>query len=33
MAQINPIQGEKFLKGMDYPVKADLLKYARAAWR
>jgi hypothetical protein len=27
---VNPIQVEKFLKGMDYPVnKADLIKYAQ----
>jgi hypothetical protein len=30
MVQVNPIQVEKFLKGIDYPVnKADLLKYAQ----
>jgi hypothetical protein len=29
MASINPIQLEKYLKGIDYPVsKADLLKQA-----
>lgn len=29
MANPNPIQVEKFLKGLDYPVKkADLVKYA-----
>jgi hypothetical protein len=30
MAKVNPIQVEKFLKGMDYPVsKPDLIKYAQ----
>jgi len=30
MAKVNPIQVEKFLKGMDYPVsKPDLVKYAQ----
>jgi hypothetical protein len=29
MASINPIQLEKFLKGLNYPVsKAELIKYA-----
>jgi len=29
MAQLNPIQVEKLLKGIDYPVnKAELVKYA-----
>ncbi len=29
MAKVNPIQLEKFLKGLDYPIsKADLVKYA-----
>jgi hypothetical protein len=30
MAKVNPIQVEKFLKGLDYPVsKPDLIKYAQ----
>ena len=30
MAKVNPVQVEKFLKGIDYPVsKADLIKYAK----
>lgn len=30
MAQINPIQAEKFLKGVDYPVsKADLVNHVK----
>lgn len=29
MAKVNPVQIEKFLKGIDYPAsKADLIKYA-----
>lgn len=29
MAKVNPIQLEKYLKGMDYPAsKADILKHA-----
>lgn len=31
MAKINPIQAQKYLKGIDYPVsKDDLLKHAQA---
>lgn len=31
MAQVNPIQVQKFLKGIDYPVqKRDLIKQAEA---
>jgi hypothetical protein len=30
MAQANPMQVEKYLRGINYPVsKADLIKYAR----
>ncbi len=30
MAKVNPVQVEKFLKGLDYPVsKKDLVTYAR----
>ena len=30
MAKVNPVQVEKFLKGLDYPAsKADLIKYAQ----
>jgi hypothetical protein len=30
MARVNPIQVEKFLKGVDYPArKADLIKHAQ----
>ncbi len=30
MARVNPIQVQKFLKGVDYPVsKADLVRHAR----
>lgn len=30
MAKVSPIQVEKFLKGLDYPVsKKDLIKYAQ----
>jgi Protein of unknown function (DUF2795) len=29
MAQVNPVQLEKFLKGVDYPLtKKDLIKFA-----
>jgi Protein of unknown function (DUF2795) len=30
MAKVNPIQAQKYLKGIDYPVsKEDLLKHAK----
>ena len=30
MAKVSPVQVEKFLKGLDYPVsKKDLIKYAQ----